>query len=794
MKQAAIWILLTVLLAFGPLEALAVAQDGEAGAAPDLTSSCAFTSSGGGTLAKLHDGLYTTHWTSKERAAPWLECVLPEGERAGFLYVCFAEMPDAWRVEAPSGDGWRTLVQGDTAYLHAFVPLGGAERFRLTAEFARADSLVINELYVFGEGTSPDWVQRWEPAPDKADLLVLAAHPDDELIFFGGLIPTYAVERGKQTVVAYMTGSNTTRVSELLNGLWSMGVRAYPVVGPFYDGYSSSLEEGYQKWPKQRARAFVMELIRRYRPDVLVTHDINGEYGHGAHRVCADVALFCAQNSRDASVCPESAEAYGVWELKKLYLHLYGESPLALDWNVPLASQNGRTGLEAARDAYAFHVTQQTTRFAVEAGGPYDCAAFGLAYTSVGADEAGDDLFEHVLPGGSGEAVLMSEREDGPEAAPAEEGALEPEAAPKPGEAGLTAPAEEPMPGPESLPEATPALGQRGALDSGPAPESAPATADAPELIPSPAPPSYARPAVTCDWPAEAICERDALGYPTQGEHVVEDDEGGLWFYASPSLVVRIDRYVDESAPLTWYEAEIFADTAQNRFASVLYDPEKPQAKHVQPAQIATQNQVVFGMNTDYYTYRVGRGLKVGVIVRGGRLLYDDAPRALRSKFPNLDTLALFPDGTWLVSDFDAYSGEDFLRMGAMDVFSFGPWLIRDGEVSEYVKTSARGRYAEPRCAVGYFENGHYFALMAEGRMGRTSAGVSLSGLAELMRASGVRFAFNLDGGQTAAFTFMGRRITRVGTYSGGRTYPRATTEVLGIGVSGLIDSEGETE
>ena len=35
----------------------------------------------------------------------------------------------------------------------------------------------------------------------------------------------------------------------------------------------------------------------------------------------------------------------------------------------------------------------------------------------------------------------------------------------------------------------------------------------------------------------------DAYGYPLSGEHVYEDDDAGVWFYASPTLVVRIDRF-----------------------------------------------------------------------------------------------------------------------------------------------------------------------------------------------------------------------------------------------------------
>lgn len=698
---------------------LSAASCALASEAADITEAFDIRTSGGGTVSYLTDRRYTTRWSGRERREAWIEFSVSEGPPADYLYVCFATMPDAWCIQVPTEDGWTTLAQGDTRFMHTCAALGGVRHFRLWARFDRAQPLRINELFVLGEGDLPSWVQVWEPTPEKADLLVLAAHPDDELIYFGGLLPTYTVEQGKKTVVVYMTDSNTTRMSELLNGLWEMGVHSYPVIGPFYDGYSRSLAEGYKKWPKTQARAFVMEQIRHYRPDVVVSHDVNGEYGHGAHRVCADVALYCVQNCMRLDVESESAVAYGLWTVQKLYLHLYGDDPLELDWNIPLASQGGRTGLQAAQDAYALHVTQQNTDFVVTDEGPYSCALFGLAYTTVGKDVERNDLFENVVPGGVTPSAY-----------------------------------------------ATPA----------------------PEHV------DFARPKVTCEWPASLACERDALGYPVEGEQVLADDEAGLWFYASPSLVVRIDRFFDQEGPVTWYEAEVFADTSVNRFASVLFDPDDPQRQHVQPARIATENQVVFGMNTDYYTYRDGRGLTVGIIIRGGEVLYDNAPKTLRDKFPNLDTLAMFSNGDWDVFDFNAHTAADYLRMGAVDVFSFGPWLFRGEDINPYVVQSARGVYNEPRCAVGMYENGHYVAVLVEGRMGKESAGISLPGLYDLMRQTGCSLAINLDGGQTAAFTFMGQRITRVGSYSGGRTYPRTTTELLGIGRSELIDPNAETE
>ena len=66
---------------------------------------------------------------------------------------------------------------------------------RLIVRSEKQSVLAINELFVLGEGELPDWVQVWEPTCEKADILFLSTHPDDELIFFAGAIPTYAAEQ-----------------------------------------------------------------------------------------------------------------------------------------------------------------------------------------------------------------------------------------------------------------------------------------------------------------------------------------------------------------------------------------------------------------------------------------------------------------------------------------------------------------------------------------------------------------------------------------------------------------------
>lgn len=681
--------------------------------ANDITEDCKFkVCSSGRKYTLMTDKKYTSYWESNKIKTPWIAITAPEGKPIAGLYVCFGNMPESWEIQtSDDGKDWFTAVPGDTRFLHAYVALPQpAQHVRLAVTSEKKTALRINDLFVLSEGDLPDWVQVWQPTEEKADILFLSTHPDDELIFFGGAIPTYAVEQQRKVVVAYFTRSNTTRSSELLNGLWHMGVRTYPVIGNFKDSYAKNLKAAYKSaGGKGKVNEWIVGLYRQYKPEVVVTQDTNGEYGHKQHMMIADAAQNCIALAANEDEFTASTIAYGTWQVKKLYLHLYPENQITFDWTVPLKSMNGATGIELAEEAYTLHKTQASSGMSVtETGTKYDNRVFGLAFTTVGEDVRKGDFLENIYD----------------------------------------------------------------------APGSYDAAANNVEATPAPT----EVPAYMAHMPA-----LNAKGFLDEGEYLYSSEDEGLWIYVSQTSKVIIQRKYDATQPLTWFEADLYGDLdAGEMLRTVQNDPEKMGKVRVDATETAKKHNVVFAMNTDYYTYRVAvnNNRHTGIVIRDGRILYDDPyteKQVTNSMFPNLDMLAFMPDGSLKVYHSWEKTAQEFIDEGVQTVYSFGPYLLLDGKVSE--RAYANNENKNPRCAIGMVEPGHYVAIMCEGRLKR-SAGVTISYLAKMMRAKGCQVAFNMDGGQTAVMVFMGKQLNQIGAYDGGKTNSRPTSEVLGFGTS----------
>jgi N-acetyl-1-D-myo-inositol-2-amino-2-deoxy-alpha-D-glucopyranoside deacetylase len=174
---------------------------------------------------------------------------------------------------------------------------------------------------------------------DKFTLLAVHAHPDDESISTGGILAKYSA-KGFRTVLAYGTRGEA---GDILNpqfvspkpGLNIKEIRAIELeaavkvlaVGSVYflgyrdSGMAGSPEnhhpQAFAQADIQEATTRLVEIIRRVRPQIIVTYNEKGTYHHPDHIMANRVTLRAFQASADPQF--EIGEVLGPWQPTKLY-------------------------------------------------------------------------------------------------------------------------------------------------------------------------------------------------------------------------------------------------------------------------------------------------------------------------------------------------------------------------------------------------------------------------------------------------------------------------------------------
>ena len=374
--------------------------------AREITGRSSIKVAADGTRKKMLDRNKLTTMQMKARVDPFIEITMEE-EPCAAVYVEFGEGILPFSVEVAGEAGWTEIARQDAPYAQSYLAFDPCMEFRLVFHTGgRNKALHIRELYLFSEGEADeDLVHIWQPPLEKADMLVLAAHPDDEVLWLGGLLPYYAGERQMRVQVVFMTYDYSARRLELLDSIWHCGVRNYPEIGGFEDIRSRDVIELYRMWGKKKVESFLTGVLRRYRPEVVVTHALDGESGHAAHRICARSMINCVALAADGSYTPEGGET-DPWQVKKCYVHKGDENATYMDWNQPLARFGGKTGYQVAQEAYRLHKSQpqpkegqppeKATYYVAGEDDPNSSYVFTLAVSAVGEDEARNDLLEHL--------------------------------------------------------------------------------------------------------------------------------------------------------------------------------------------------------------------------------------------------------------------------------------------------------------------------------------------------------------------------------------------------------------
>lgn len=173
---------------------------------------------------------------------------------------------------------------------------------------------------------------------EQLGLMCVHAHPDDECIGTGGVL-LRAHEEGLRTAVVTCTGGERGEVvgpgmdpeevfprlgevrrKELTTALALLGAGE-----PRWLGYVDSGMMGepgnddptsFWQAPFDEAVGRLVAHIRSFRPDVLVTYDAFGGYGHPDHIQTHRVAMVAAEASAVAALYPDTGPD---WRVRKVY-------------------------------------------------------------------------------------------------------------------------------------------------------------------------------------------------------------------------------------------------------------------------------------------------------------------------------------------------------------------------------------------------------------------------------------------------------------------------------------------
>lgn len=275
-------------------------------------------------------------------------------------------------------------------------------------------------------------------------------------------------------------------------------------------------------------------------------------------------------------------------------------------------------------------------------------------------------------------------------------------------------------------------------------------------------------------------------------EYLLEDEENGRWEYASSSLAVSVTRYTEPTKKngkknRVYCVAEIWC-TPESPMGTIMTEPyaryggtPAPGKRQDDPEKLLAQSPSILAVSDDMYGLRISEISRTktrynfhGVVIRDGEVMATKTRKSPeegkkdKRPWPNLDTLAVYNDGSMKAYVCDAKTAEEYLAEGAVHVFAFGPWLISGGKMNPLLENPKYYPASEPRVAVGMIEPYHYIIIATAGRPKARYAGVKLTWLVEKLQEYGCTEALNLDGGATVVMAFNSKVILR-GDYSGKR-------------------------
>jgi N-acetyl-1-D-myo-inositol-2-amino-2-deoxy-alpha-D-glucopyranoside deacetylase len=243
-------------------------------------------------------------------------------------------------------------------------------------------------------------------------LLLVHAHPDDEVISTGGIMTMYSERKALVTLVTCTLGEEGEvvvpelrhlasdrddtlgqyRVGELAASCEALGVKDHRFLGGAGRWRDSGMmgeptndrPECFWRADLPEATRELVKIMREVRPQVVITYDENGAYGHPDHIQANRVTVAAFELSADPSYAPELGEP---WQPAKLY---YSAIPRSQFRNAMEALREQGVDPGFGDDEPSFIIDDElvTTSIDVQAYMPAKVAAMRAHATQIAMDNA----------------------------------------------------------------------------------------------------------------------------------------------------------------------------------------------------------------------------------------------------------------------------------------------------------------------------------------------------------------------------------------------------------------------
>jgi len=259
---------------------------------------------------------------------------------------------------------------------------------------------------------------------------------------------------------------------------------------------------------------------------------------------------------------------------------------------------------------------------------------------------------------------------------------------------------------------------------------------------------------------AEEELVQDPLTSVVKSEPVITETS-----YQDENISIQIQEYRQNDT--TIHVADVVLSSPEYLYAVLAQDT---YGKNItsSTSEMAEASDAILAINGDYYGAR-----NKGYVIRNGVLYRSQANSS------GQEDLVIHSDGSFEIITEGEISASEITD--AMQVYSFGPALVENGELSVSTEDEVgKARASNPRTAIAEIEPLHYLFVVSDGRSDY-SEGLSLYEFASFLKDLGAVTAYNLDGGGSSTMIFNGKLINYP-TTSGKTIKERSVSDAVVIG------------